>query len=198
MSNSTDPPKNLFREFYKHTLLKNDEYEEIINAHSKIEFSKNEILLEAGKVANSYFLIEDGLFRTFVYDYNGNEITTEFYGPQDLLIESSSLFHRIPSKENFQALSKSTVWKLEFKTFQKLLDEIDGFRIWGRTWTINQLVSLKQHSIDVLTKSAADRYLELVNERPQIIQQVPLKYIASYLGITDTSLSRIRKEISGK
>lgn len=188
--------ENFFRTVYKHSSLQKEEYEKITKAHTKINFSRGATLLENGKIANEYYLIENGLCRTFVCDYNGNEITTEFYGPKELLIESSSLFHRIPSRESFQALTDGYGWKMEFGTFQRLLREIDGFRIWGRTWTINQLVNLKQHSIDLLTKSAADRYMTLVTERPRVIQQAPLKYIASYLGITDTSLSRIRKEIA--
>jgi hypothetical protein len=60
----------------------------------------------------------------------------------------------------------------------------------------NQLFAAKQRLMDITTKSAAERYLMLLNSKPEVIKQAPLKYIASYLGITDTSLSRIRKEIN--
>lgn len=66
-------------------------------------------------------MIEKGLFRSFLYDYNGNEITVEFYRPKEILIESFSLFQRIPSKENYQAISDGTVWKIEYDAFQDLL-----------------------------------------------------------------------------
>ena len=187
---------NLFQQIYSHPLLKKEDYEEISKAHTRVEFAAGTILLENGKIAREFYIIEKGLFRSFVDDYNGNEITIEFYCPKDLLIESFSLFQRVPSKENYQAISDGTVWKIEYETFQGLLDKIKGFREWGRTWATNQLFGLKKRSIDVLTINATDRYLNLVNERPQVIIQSPLKYIASYLGITDTSLSRIRKEIS--
>ena len=187
---------DFFQTIYNHPLLRKDDYEEISKAHTKIEFPQGTMLLEKGKIAREFYIIEKGLFRSFLYDYNGNEITTEFYCPKEILIESFSLFQRIPSKENFQAISDGTTWKIEYDTFHELLYKVEGFREWGRTWATNQLFVLKQRSIDVLTISATDRYLNLIKERPQIIMHSPLKYIASYLGITDTSLSRIRKEIS--
>jgi CRP-like cAMP-binding protein len=187
---------DFFQTIYNHSLFKKEDYKEISKAHTKIEFSQGTLLLEKGKIAKEFYIIEKGLFRSFLYDYNGNEITTEFYCPKEILIESFSLFQRIPSRENFQAISGGIAWKIEYDIFQALLHKVEGFREWGRTWATNQLFVLKQRSINALTISATERYMSLIKERPQIIKQSPLKYIASYLGITDTSLSRIRKEIS--
>ncbi|GAB3918859.1 Crp/Fnr family transcriptional regulator [Mucilaginibacter boryungensis] len=187
---------SFFREIYNHPSLKKEDYELIAKAHQQIAFAGGATLLKIGSTAKAFYLIEKGLFRSFLYDYEGNEITTEFYCPGDILIESFSLFQRIPSKENFQAITDGTAWKIEYDAFQELLATIEGFREWGRAWATNQLFVLKQRSIDALTISATERYLTLMDRKPQIILQSPLKYIASYLGITDTSLSRIRKEIS--
>jgi CRP-like cAMP-binding protein len=191
----TNMEKDFFQTIYNSPYINKTDYEEIASAHSKMDVLQEAILLKAGKIAKEYYIIEKGLFRSFVYNYDGDEVTTEFYCPKELLIESFSLFHRSPAMENFQALSNGVVWKIEYQTFQQLLDKVDGFREWGRTWATNHLFTLKKRSINMLTMKATDRYLSLVNERPQVIQQAPLKYIASYLGITDTSLSRIRKEI---
>ncbi|SEW53474.1 Crp/Fnr family transcriptional regulator [Chitinophaga arvensicola] len=181
---------------YQHPLLKKEDYKEIGKAHTRIAFRQGAMPLEIGKTAKEFYLIENGLFRSFLYDYNGNETTTEFYCANEILIESFSLFQRIPSRENFQAITDAVVWKIEYDSFQALLQKTEAFREWGRTWATSELFSMKQRSINILTMNATDRYLQLINERPQITQQSPLKYIASYLGITDTSLSRIRKEIA--
>lgn len=172
------------------------DYELISQAHTRVDFQQGTVVLEIGKTAHEFYIIENGLFRSFLYDYNGNETTTGFYCSKEILIESFSLFQRIPSKENFQALTDAVVWKIEYKNFQELLARVNGLREWGRTWATRQLFVLKQHYINVLTMSATDGYLEIIHERPQIVQQAPLKYIASYLGITDSSLSRIRREIA--
>lgn len=187
---------DFFKNIYHHPLIGNQDYNEIIAAHHQIEFSKNEILLQEGKISNAYYLIESGVYRSFVNAYNGDEITTGFFDTNEILIEVSSLFQRIPTDENFQAITNGIAWKIEFETFQKLFHTIQGFREWGRAWMSHQLFISKQRSIQMLTQSASERYINLLKERPQIIKKAPLKYIASYLGVTDTSLSRIRKEIS--
>jgi CRP-like cAMP-binding protein len=187
---------DFFHGIYNHPSLKPVDYGLIAEAHTKMHFQQGALLLEIGKVAREFYIIEKGLFRSFLYDYNGNETTTGFYGVKEILIESLSLFQRVPSKENFQAITDVVVWRIEYDGFQELLGQIEGLREWGRTWATRQLFTQKQHAISILTMSATDRYLELIRERPQIIEQSPLKYIASYLGITDTSLSRIRREIS--
>lgn len=187
--------ENLFQLIYNYPSIKKDDLNKIVDAHQRIEFSKGSLFLESGKMSNEYYLIENGLLRAYVQDFSGNDITTDFYGIGDLAIEVSSLFQRIPTEENITALTNGNAWKIEFETFQDLFHKIEGFREWGRAWMSQQLFISKQRSIEMLTKSAKDRYLKLVDDKPQIIKQAPLKHIASYLGITDTSLSRIRKEI---
>ena len=179
-------------ELHKHHLLK------IKKAHSKIKFNKGYLFLEQGEIASSYYLIEKGLVRSYVYNYNGMEITTGFYGSNSIVIEVSSLFQRIPTNENFKALTSGVAWKIEFPVFQELYHQIESFNEWGRAWMSNQLFESRKRNIDMVVKSAADRYLMLLKEKPEVIQQAPLKHIASYLGITDSSLSRVRKEFLSK
>ncbi len=72
------------------------------------------------------------------------------------------------------ALTKGCAWKIEFKSFHVLFHKIEGLKEWGRAWMSSQLFIAKQHSIDIRTKSATERYLILVNDKPEIIQQAPL------------------------
>lgn len=186
---------DFFQSIYNHPLIDKNNLNEIMDAHEKIDFSKGSYFLESGKMANEYYLIEKGLLRAYVHDFNGNEITTDFTCKNEISIEVSSLFQRIPSKENIIALTNGTAWKIEFEIFQELFHKIEGFREWGRAWMSEQLFISKQRKIEMLTKNATERYRMLINEKAEIVQHAPIKHIASYLGITDTSLSRIRKEI---
>ncbi|MDP5231150.1 MAG: Crp/Fnr family transcriptional regulator [Cellulophaga sp.] len=185
----------LLEKVYHHPLMTANDIASIIKEHKKVSFKKGTFILKEGQIANSYLIIETGLLRSFVHDFNGNDITTNFYGSQEIAIEVSSLFQRIPTKENIQTLTECACWKIEFDIFQELFHSSEGFIEWGRSWMSNELFMLKQRSVTMLTKSATDRYLTLLQDKPQIIQQASLKSIASYLGITDTSLSRIRKDI---
>ncbi len=188
--------RKLLEIVYAHPLITEDEMIQIVNAHERVCFKKGDFLLKEGNIANEYFIIESGLIRTFVYNYEGDDITTNFAGDSELAIEVSSLFQRIPTQENMEVLIDTVCWKIKFEVFQKLFHSNHNFREWGRAWLSNSLYGFKQRSTSFFVDSATQRYLQLMKEKPQILQQAPLKYIASYLGITDTSLSRIRKEIN--
>ena len=71
----------------------------------------------------------------------------------------------------------------------------EAYRDWGRTYLVRNFFALKERTLSMITDSASERYKELINNRPGIFQKTSLKHIASFLGITDSSLSRIRKEV---
>lgn len=186
---------NIFQLVYQHPLFSAEDIKVIAKAHQKIEIAKGSALLKEGEIANEYFLLEKGIVRAFVHDYNNNEITTEFFVENEIVIVPASLFQRNSSQENVQAVTDCVLWKISFNDFQHLFHSVFGFSEWGRLWFTTQVFSLKQKSLDIVTETATNRYLKLLKEKPQIIQNAPLKQIASFLGITDTSLSRIRKDL---
>lgn len=181
---------------YQHPQLSDIDLEKIFAEHEKIEVQKNNFLLKENEILDCYYVLEKGLVRAFVHDYDNNEITTEFFTDNEIVIVPSSLFQKIPSKENLQTMTDCILWKISEEKFQQLFNEIDGFKDWGRLWFTFQLFFNKQRSLEMITETAPHRYLKLIKEKPAIIKFAPLKQIASYLGITDSSLSRIRREIS--
>lgn len=173
-----------------------EEFSKIIAAHERVIFDKGDFLLKAGAIPNEYFCLEKGLLRSYAIDYTGSEITTGFFCENEIAIDVISLFQRLPSKEYIQALTDVECWKIDYHQFQQLFQSLDGFSEWGRSWMTQSYFDLKQRTLSMSIHSAKERYLNLMQQHPQIIQYAPLKHIASYLGIKDTSLSRIRKEIS--
>ncbi|WP_299430889.1 Crp/Fnr family transcriptional regulator [uncultured Maribacter sp.] len=172
-----------------------EELKLIIAQFEEVDFNKNEYLIEKGKVANYYYFLESGFLRSFTIDTEGNDITTKFFSVNDIVIDWHSYFLKKPCKESIKTITEGKCWKISFSNFMKLFN-IEAFREVGRTRLIKNYFELKNHSISVIADQAKDRYLNLIKEKPSIIQNVPLKHIATYLGITDTSLSRIRKEIT--
>ncbi|TMM57255.1 cyclic nucleotide-binding domain-containing protein [Maribacter algarum] len=172
-----------------------EELELILRQFDEVEFGKNEYLIEKGKVANYYYFLETGFLRSYTIDTERNDITTKFFSQNDIVIDWHSYFLKKPCKESIQAVTKGKCWKISFNDFMKLFS-IEAFREVGRTRLVNNYFELKNHSISVIADQAKDRYLNLIAEKPSIVQNVPLKHIATFLGITDTSLSRIRKEIT--
>lgn len=171
-----------------------DDLENILNQYQRIEFAKNDFLIREDSTANYYYFIESGYVRSYVIDLEGNDISTKFFSATDIVIDWHSYFLKTKCRENVQAITACVAWKITFENFMKLF-KIEAFREVGRTRLVNNYFELKNHSISIIADPAKDRYLNLLKSKPDIVQNVPLKQIATYLGITDTSLSRIRKEI---
>ncbi|TAG51094.1 MAG: Crp/Fnr family transcriptional regulator, partial [Cytophagales bacterium] len=117
------------------------------------------------------------------------------YASGDVVIDYPSIFFFAPTRENIQALTDCVCWEITFEDFQEMFNSISSFREQQRSLLVGSYFALKQHSISLIADEAKVRYLRFLKEKPQIIQNVSLKHIATFLGITDTSLSRIRKEI---
>jgi CRP-like cAMP-binding protein len=186
---------NLLENIFSTLNFSEQEKETVIGSFEKVTFKKNEFLFKQGKVLNHYYFLEKGFIRSFTYDYDGNEVTTNFYAETEIVIDWTSFMLRVPTQENFQANTDCICWKLSYNDFQNLFNTIEKFRESGRARFANSYFKLKKNHLSMISLTAKDRYLLLLNEHPEIIQHSSLKHIATYLGITDTSLSRIRKEI---
>ncbi|GAB3642004.1 Crp/Fnr family transcriptional regulator [Spirosoma arcticum] len=160
--------------------------------------AKNEYLLKAGRISNEYFFLADGFVRAFTLDADGQEVTTNFFGKNRAVFEVSSLFMRTVSTETMQALTDSIVFVIEFGTLNTLFHSLPEFREFGRAMLVKEFAAFKQRTLSLINKRAEERYADLIETNGDLFQHAPLKYIASYLGITDTSLSRIRREFARK
>ena len=157
---------------------------------------KNEFFLEVGKVSTEYLFLESGFMRAFAFDPEGRDVTTNFYAANQVVFEVNSFFNRVPAQENMQALTNCQAWSLTFQELNNLFHALPEFREFGRGQLVKGFSALKVRMLATITQTAEERYANLLKNHPEILQQAPLKHIATFLGITDTSLSRIRKEFS--
>ena len=167
----------------------------VLAQYHRVTFAKNEFLIEQGSRAPYYYWLESGFARSYAIDLAGNDITTRFFSRPDIVIDWHSYFLKSECREDIQAIMPCVAWKISFVNFMKLF-HIEAFREVGRTALIANYFELKGHTVSVIADSAKDRYLGLLRDKPDIARNVPLKQIATYLGVTDTSLSRIRKQIA--
>lgn len=158
---------------------------------------KDEFLLKAGKISGYYFLAE-GFVRAFTYDTNGKEITTYFYSKDHVIFEAASFFLHVPSTEYIQAITPCKIFVISFETLNTLFHQFPEFREFARAMLVKEFVAYKQRTLSMINRSAEERYESLINTNREIFQYAQIKHIASYLGITDTSLSRIRKGFAKK
>jgi CRP-like cAMP-binding protein len=179
-------------------LVSQNTAEEISNTFILKEIKKGGFLLKEGKISDEYFFLETGFIRAFAYDTGGNDVTTNFYSSNQVVFEVSSFFNRTKSKENFQAIVDCNGWYITYDQLNNLFHSLHEFREFGRAILVKGFASLKTRMLSMITETAEQRYDALLKTNPEIFQHAALKHIASYLGITDTSLSRIRKEYAKK
>ncbi len=149
------------------------------------------ILLQRGKIANRVLLIRKGCLRLFFTD-NGNDHTFQFFFEGDIVASFDSLYYRLPSKFSLESIDTSEITAVERSVFFDLLEKIPEARELYEEKLIERFHFYQQLFLDQINLTPQQRYEKLLREYPQMILRVPQHYIASYLGITPVSLSRIR------
>lgn len=163
-----------------------------------IEIDKNELLLKENRISDKNYFLERGFVRSYTFASNGEEVTTNIFSAPCLVNDFLSFFKQQPTNENFQTLTACKLWRMSYQDVQINFHTIPEFRETGKLLLVINYGLLNDRMIGMIKDTAETRYLKLMEKHPDIFQNVPLKIIASYLGITDTSLSRIRKELSKK
>lgn len=197
-STSEDSRENLVRFFRSTQLVSPEKAGEFALQFIRKDFHKNEFVLQEGRITNEYLFLETGFMRSFAHDTEGNDITTNFFGANQVVFEVASFFNRTASRENIQALTDCKTWYLTYQELNRLFHDVPEFRDFGRHILVRGFSGLKNRMLSMITETAEERYTHLLSSNPEIFVNAPLKNIATYLGITDTSLSRIRKEFSRK
>ena len=189
---------NLIQFFQNGLPMSAGKAEQLAEKFQARKIARNGYLLKEGAVCNESHFIEEGFMRSYTYDLEGNDVTTAFYSKRMYVSDLLSFFKRTPSKEYIQALTDCETWYITYDDMQANFHAFPEYREFGRLNIINLYSSLRQRMLSMLQETAEQRYSDLVNSNPEILQHAPLKHIATYLGITDTSLSRIRKEFIKK
>jgi CRP-like cAMP-binding protein len=134
--------------------------------------------------------------RAYTFDLKGNEATTNFFAKGRQVFDHASFFLQTPSEENIQAVTDCIGYSITFEKMNTAFHTIPEFREYGRRMLVKELVSYKKRTLAMINKTAEQRYEDLIKDDKEIFQFAQLKHVASYLGVTNSSLSRIRREFS--
>lgn len=170
--------------------------DEVVEYFEEITISKNDFFLKEGKVNDCYFFLQTGFMRAFTHDTDGKEITTGFYQKDSVVFEVSSFYLKTPSTENIQALAHCRGYAISYDQLNLLLHTIPAFREYGVKMLAKEYVKYKKRALELINLSGEARYENLLTTNKEVFQYAQLKQIASYLNITDSSLSRIRRKYS--
>lgn len=167
---------------------------ELDNLFTLREYSKGDYLFRQGDVCRHLFYIKKGLVRIYYYSNKGKEITLWFSSEDSLITAIDSFYFYKPTRDYCEALEDLVVYTITHSQLETLLNNKKGAQT--AFYIMYELTRKMANLIDSIRfQSAEDRYISLLRNYPAILQRVSLGHIASYLGITQETLSRIRGKI---
>ncbi len=177
----------------KYQRIPDHEWKIIIQNFQRKEIDKHDILLREGQVCKHLYFLESGLLRYFILK-DGMEINKFFTIAPYCFTSQASFNSGLPAKENIAALEDSVIWMTSYQQSQLLL-ELNSWNQFTRKITQEVQFFTEEILESLQSETAEHRYLQLLKTQADLINRVPLKHLASFLGIAPQSLSRIRKRI---
>lgn len=159
------------------------------------KLNKNTTLLEIGEIENYISFISKGIIRLYI-PREESDLTFGFIFANEFVTAYDSLLTQSPSEYQVETLTETILWKISNKDLQEVYKKTNSGNIIGRKMAENMFLIKSKRELSLLSKTAEERYLDLFSDRPKLLQLIPLKYIASYIGITPQALSRIRRRIT--
>ncbi len=176
--------------------LNEEDWQNFSSRLKKREFLKKSAFLSAGQIENDISFIEKGKVRLFIpKEDEEKEITFGFSFQGEFVSAYDSFLTQTPSLYQLETLVDTTLWSISYNDLQEVYKTTKIGNTMGRFVSEKLFLLKSKREQSLLNETPEQRYLNLFKERPNLIKQIPLKYIASYIGVTPQALSRIRKRI---
>lgn len=163
-----------------------------------VKLEANEVYIREGETARRLAYIEQGIMRAYIIKANGDEATLFLRWEEQFIASHDSIIHRQPSRFIYRALEPVTLLEMDYDVLESVLKTHPEYEPLRNFFLMRMLSESLQMMESFVTLSPEERYLNLVTGRFDLVNRVPDKYIASMLGITPVSLSRIRKRLHTK
>lgn len=179
-----------------YNILTDDEIEIFMQKTSKRNLKKQDYFIKEGETCKEVAFVLNGIFRSFYISDKAEEITYCITFPNNLMTAYSSFITEQSTVENIQAITDVELLIIPKSTIDDLASKSPNWIKFLKIVAEQQYIELEKRIFQLQKNNAFQRYSDLLNNQPEYIQNIPLQYLASYLGITQRHLSRIRKEIS--
>lgn len=158
-------------------------------------FPKNKIIEEEGKIPQYLYFVVSGYMRLFHYNDNGDEVTSHINCPPGFITSYFNFINQTKAAENVECITECELLRITKDNLDIITSKSSAFKDFS-IWVFQQSITYNENrSKELATLTAEQRYKKLMENYPQIIHNVPLQYIASFLGMNSKSLSRIRKQL---
>ncbi|ABG57518.1 Crp/Fnr family transcriptional regulator [Cytophaga hutchinsonii] len=166
----------------------------IIQAFTLRTFEKNELFVEYGKTSKYLGFVDSGMFQYYVLK-DGEEKTSYISIENTFIVSLLSFLSGVPAMENIRALTAGSIFLISKVHLEKLVQEMPAFKNFYIKLLEASICSIDATRHDLIVLSGEQRYEKMLQQEPHLLQQIPLQYLASMLGITPRHLSRIRNKI---
>lgn len=190
--------KQLFDSIHEIVSLTDDEWELCKNNFRPKRMLKRQFLLQEGDVCRQLTFVEKGALYSYSVDSKGNQHVLRFAFDGWWIADLQSFFTGSPSTLNIEMLEDSELLVLDRKNHEKLLENIPAYERYHRIIVENAYVALQQRVENALGLTAEEKYTRLIEYNPEFMNRVPLNLVASYLGVSPETLSRVRGNYSAK
>lgn len=177
------------------TKLEEDDWKVFSSKLKRMHFPKKSVILKKGQTEKYLSFIENGVVRFYIPKIE-SDLTFGFIFPNEFVSAYDSFLSQTPCQYQVETLSETTLWRLTYLDLQDVYETTRIGNLIGRKNAENLFMLKSKRELSLLNESAEERYLNLFSERSNLFDQIPLKYIASYIGVTPQALSRIRKRIT--
>ncbi|MCC3217695.1 Crp/Fnr family transcriptional regulator [Chryseobacterium indologenes] len=173
-----------------------DSERELCNRYFEpVLYPKNRIIEEEEKIPQYLYFVVSGFVRLFHYNDKGDEITTHINCPPGFITSYTNFVNQNKSEENLECITECELLRITKADLDLLIRQSPAFKDFSFLVFQQSLSYNEKRAKDLATLTAEKRYLKLITENPEILHNVPMQYIASFLGMNPKSLSRIRKQI---
>ncbi len=188
--------ENEFQEIIKKTFSLDDNQLKIFLDITTIrEVPAGTILLHEGEIAAKLHIVLRGCLRTYFVKDTGAEVTSQFFIESQVVASFESVMTRTPSRQYIEAIEDSVVGLIPIKNIESIIRNSDSAKEHFGRFIMNRLIFYMNQHASFILDSPEKRYVKLLKESPGLVSRLPQQYIASYLGITPVSLSRIRARL---
>jgi len=160
------------------------------------EYDKKDILLAEGDTCRRIWFIKQGFARAYYLNQKGQESTTWFMGQGDLMISVYSFLMQQPAHERIEILEPSTLQSISYQQLQSVYADFAEGNLLGRVMTEKYYMLAEARAIMLRTRTPEERYLHLLSRHPEIMEKASQKQVASYLGLTQETLCRLRAKLA--
>lgn len=186
------------KQIFRHFPLDDENFEELMRAVSVRKIAPGTILLAEGDVATKLFFVVCGCLRTYFIKEDGKDITAQFFVEDQMVASFESAAAGSPSRAYIEAIEDSIIAAIPLRTLKKIIVRSTAMQEGFNRFLMSRLVYYMEHCASYILDNPEARYVKLLKESPELVDRLPKRYIASYLGITPVSFSRIRSRLKKK